>query len=320
MNARTHKKGNAANAKRRPAKIKVSPAAPQGTEASEMSNYSSTQEFLNSKMIPQLDPKEMEKLAQEAVAKGEPDPRPPQFTYIDDEGNIVRVTTATGEKEIIGKKGDTGITIDDTDGDGKIIHLPNGNDITLTMDQWHSLHALLSRFAYGCDDAGHEEIAEPDIDDVREYAQSVKPQLTELSDAMPNDCVFEEETGSELNPEYIAIDSIGDFWMISGNCIFPVTIDNGIARFPGDNYYMMYGSSENASFAQMMAYWNWAMLKHDAPGRVLVDYQKVPTRTTTAKDLRIQRQANKYRAIRGLQQIVDSVQNAVLFITDHIMD
>lgn len=217
-----------------------------------------------------------------AVATGDPDPHPPHFCYINSSGQVVQVTTATGEEEVI----------DDTTKpktEGLEIILPkSGKRVVITPETYEKMLDRLKP----CETCGDAVAEDPDAE-LRDGYRDIGDQLLTLSQAMPNDCIFSADDGAELNPDYIAISADGSFWMILGNYIYPVEIDHGIARYDEDKCMRIIDQDEDnakiAPLSRRLVYWNYAMMASDMSGWVITGYRKVYGAVYTKKDLRARR-------------------------------
>lgn len=89
-----------------------------------------------------------------AVATGDPNPHPPHFCYINSNGQVVQVTTATGEEEVIG---DT--TKPKTEG-LEIILPKSGKRVVITPETYEKMLDRLKP----CEACGDASAEDPDAE------------------------------------------------------------------------------------------------------------------------------------------------------------
>ena len=260
-----------------------------------------TKKFLSMKNDPSFHPlydvDALTEAVKTAIATGNPDPHPPHFCYINSSGQIVRVTTATGEEEVIDDATKPKM-------DGLEIILPkSGKKVVITPETYEKMLDRLKP----CETCGDAAAEDPDAE-LRDGYLDIGRQLLTLSQAMPNDCIFSADDGEELNPDYIAISADGSFWMILGNYIYPVEIDHGIARYDEDKCMRIIDQDGNndkiAPLSRRLVYWNYAMMASNMSDWVITGYRKVYGTVYTKKDLRARREEARRERRKTMSRIL----------------
>lgn len=260
-----------------------------------------TKKFLSMKNDPSFHPlydvDALTEAVKTAIATGNPDPHPPHFCYINSSGQIVGVTTATGEEEVIDDATKPKM-------DGLEIILPkSGKKVVITPETYEKMLDRLKP----CETCGDAAAEDPDAE-LRDGYLDIGRQLLTLSQAMPNDCIFSADDGEELNPDYIAISADGSFWMILGNYIYPVEIDHGIARYDEDKCMRIIDQDGNndkiAPLSRRLVYWNYAMMASNMSDWIITGYRKVYGAVYTKKDLRARREEARRERRKTMSRIL----------------
>ena len=276
----------------------------------------STQDQDAVKATPLYDPKDLLEQVRIAVANGGTDPRPEHFCYVDISGNIVKITIATGEKEIIGHINNDASATEEyiPDVTIEIVRqqlideaLEDGNVLAARRFASMSPASIVSYVTHNSSSDIIYEMAENII--LNRMDGPGYLNLDWILNCMPNGMVFDCKTGAAANPDYVIITANQSLFMIEDLSVAAMFLDNGIARF--DHESRMFPFDLGMSITDKINCWNYTMGLEDHDfGSCVIGCIKVPSAICTKHEVAKRGRMLIYRLRQTLSATFECMSDA----------
>lgn len=267
--------------------------------------------------IPMCDAEELTSQVKAAIANGDPIPVPKTFCYINDNQEVIEVTTTSGHEKVIG-------CLDST----KCNSARNGKVKVATMEIIRQGMAQKA-FENGQFNAG-KRLSTMSYQKIRAHRPDLTPTKAKvIADgivchdvrihgkmnmawalrAMPNGIIYPTKDGEPIHPDWIFITQDHSMYAIQGRWIYAIYIDHGIMRYADDDAMHMLSGHIPVSIVEIINYWTQEMVVPDDDDdditATIIGYAKVPKSRMT----RIEQKLKLEYFVRRMSAITEAISD-----------